>query len=134
MALKVEAMIFCDQVIQDSASNKSTLVGVFDIIWALNFPAQHQRMSLLARITGAAGQKVSASLRIMKPSDHLADLPVQQVELNLYGRANIIFNIEGQPFPEEGEYRYVLLLNDKESGETKILAQKTKQPPSTEVH
>ena len=58
-------VLTCDQVIIDGTSGKKSLIGIFDVIWSHTFPAQHGQMHVYGRISGAPGQKVLTTLRVV---------------------------------------------------------------------
>lgn len=115
---KVEVLLLCDQVIQDARSGKNTLVGVFDRIFARQFPATHPQMNIYAVVSGAPNQKVLTTLRIVGPGGHLADVPGGETQLSGYGRANIVGNLIGIQLPDLGQYRFQVLVNDEIGGES----------------
>ena len=51
----VNAMLICDQAVSDPKSNKVTLHGIFETIWAAGFPLRHEMLSVYIKMTDAAG-------------------------------------------------------------------------------
>lgn len=51
----IQAFLVCDQVIEDSATKKKSLIGLFTHLQAINFPFQHQQMGLYFCLTDAEG-------------------------------------------------------------------------------
>jgi hypothetical protein len=52
---KASGMLVCDSVITEEASKKKTLIGVFEHIYASEFPFVHGSMSLYTKLSDAAG-------------------------------------------------------------------------------
>ena len=50
------AFLLCDQIPIDAATKKKTIVGVFDRIWARQFPAGHGPISLFIRVIDCEGE------------------------------------------------------------------------------
>lgn len=120
MQPKAEAILLCDQVIQDALSGKKTLIGLFRVIFSHNFPATHPRMFVYASIVGAPGQKVIGAWRFVGPKGFLQYTSMGELTLSQEGRAEMVGDLVGIPFPEPGEYRFILMLNDQEAGEATV--------------
>ena len=52
----VKAFLVCDQIIQDAATNKKSLIGVFHDLASTRFPAVHPSLWLYANLTDAHGR------------------------------------------------------------------------------
>ncbi|HWP66894.1 MAG TPA: hypothetical protein VNO26_13365 [Candidatus Limnocylindria bacterium] len=46
----LDALLLCDAASRDAQTGKWTLVGVFDAVWASEFPAIHPRMDVYFRV------------------------------------------------------------------------------------
>ena len=46
----LDALLLCDAAARDAQSGKWTLTGVFDAVWAPQFPAVHQMMDVYFRV------------------------------------------------------------------------------------
>lgn len=123
MQPKIDVLVLCDQVIQDAHTGKNTLVGIFDRLFARQYPATHPVVTVFATVTGAPNQRIMATLRVFSPTAHLADIAMGEITLSTQGRANIIGVIGGMKIPEPGLYRIVALLNDVDAAETKLLVE-----------
>lgn len=51
----LSALLVCDQVIEDKATNKKSIIGAFTHIWAQSFPCSHQKMGVYFCVTDAEG-------------------------------------------------------------------------------
>ena len=120
MPPRAEVVLLCDQVIQDALSGKKSLIGLFTVVFSQNFPTVHPRMFIYASILAAPRQKVIAAWRLVGPRGFLQDLSVGEVTVGLEGRAELIADLVGIPFPEPGDYKFIVMLNDQEAGETSV--------------
>lgn len=61
------AIVICNEVIEDKATNNKTLVSLFNAITVQGLPSQHPRMFIMASFTSGIG-KWPISFRITSPS------------------------------------------------------------------
>ncbi len=52
---RIQAVLIADQVLQEKGSNKWSVIGVFDRIYAHSFPVLHHTMGIYVRLTDAEG-------------------------------------------------------------------------------
>lgn len=123
----VLSIIICDQVIQDVHTGKNTLVGVFDNINAIEFPARHPWLTLFCQLTNGRG-KVPITVRLVDVGDSEKVLGQLQVEATFKEPReirNLRFDIGGIGFRHEGEYRFqIYAYNDFLLGERRIICRK----------
>lgn len=50
------ALMICDQVITETGTNKKSLIGVFNNVFATQFPCRHPRLCIFLSITGGHGK------------------------------------------------------------------------------
>lgn len=99
------ALLVCDLVIQDRATNKRTLVGLFDRLYANQFPCVHPQLSVFVSLTSGHGSypceircrhtESGVQAFSARGTVQMAD-PMQVVEM--------VFNLQGVRFPEPGQY------------------------------
>ena len=109
----VLALLLCDQVIVDAGTNKKSLIGVFENLNALVFPASTS-MAIYAKLTDAQG-KYNFRVRIvhLKNEALLGELEIKDAEFADQLRpAELIINLPGLVFPEAGKYEFQLYAND----------------------
>ncbi len=107
------ALILCDSVIQDKATNKRSLIGLFDRLAASRFPCVHPALSIFVSATSGRGeydaevrcrhQESGAVAFSIKGKLRFQD-PLQVVE--------VTFNVQQPRFESEGEYWLEFLLDD----------------------
>ena len=107
------AFIICDTVIDDKATNKKSLIGLFNNIYASNFPCRHSLINVFLTLTEGYGNyecslicvKDDESQKIVRLSGPLTfDNPLSVVEAK--------FEIRGMVLPEPGMYRFDFLCGD----------------------
>lgn len=49
------AIVICDMVIADQETKKKSLIGLFNSLWANNFPVAHHEIHVFVSLTGGNG-------------------------------------------------------------------------------
>lgn len=113
----LNAMLICDQVVQDEATGKTVLVGIFETVSAYQFPARHGFLCIYAKLTDAQGE-----YRIRLELVRLEDLRViGQGKLRAtfgdrMAPAELIFQVGDLLFQGPGRYEFRLYANDRWMG------------------
>ena len=124
------AFIVCDSVIQDAATQKRTLVGVFDQVAAPNAPLQINSLGLYAKLVEGSGPyEIKVRLVNLKDESPVMEIkaaaqwnkPEEPLELGM--------NFAGIPVSEFGTYEFQLYANDVFVGRALIRADKIQLPP-----
>lgn len=118
----VLAILTCDQVIVDAASQKKTLVGVFDAIWVARFPAI-QGFGFYARLTDLEG-KYKFVIRVIQLDGEKPIGVLESHEISSTDRLGIIemaLNFPPVPFPSPGHYEFQLFANGDFIGRTLLI-------------
>jgi hypothetical protein len=118
----VLAMLLCDQVIVDESSKKKSLIGVFDRLNALNFPAL-LNCAIYAKLADAEG-RYTLRLRVVSLSDESllgeivfgGNVPTQ-LEPSEFG-----VQLMGIPIPAPGKYEFQMYANDVYLGRVTLTA------------
>jgi hypothetical protein len=111
MTLEVQAFLLCDSVMRDAQTGKAIIHGVFDRIWATNFPAVHKSCAAYFRIRiDDVSRDYKLELVVVTPSGLRQPMPeIPLAVANSLAEGNI--NIEGLPLPEAGSYEIELRIN-----------------------
>jgi len=120
------AILLCDQIIVDEISKKKTLVGIFDLIYAKQFPAEHRPLSVYVRLTDAEGQYAFRMDYVQVKTDKLlthAEIPGVSITDRLKAH-ELIMQFPPIKIPEPGEYEFRLWANDCYIGRMKFTALK----------
>ena len=120
------AILLCDQIIVDEISKKKTIVGIFDLIYAEKFPAEHRPLSVYVRLTDAEGQYAFRMDYVQVKNDKLlAQTEIPGVSINDRLKAHeLIMQFPPIKIPEPGEYEFRLWANDRYIGRMKFTALK----------
>ncbi len=120
----LKAILLCDTVITDKASDKHSLIGLFERVYVAKFPAFHFPACLFVEFTGAAGDyKIRVEFFDQTSSKALFNLPLPNL-IKCPDRLKahrLVFRLPPMPFPQEGDYEIRVYANDH------ILCQKTLQ-------
>jgi hypothetical protein len=99
------ALLVCDMVIQDKQSNKRSLIGLFDRLFASNLPCIHPQLSVFVSLTSGRGEydcevacrhQTTGEMTFSAKGKVTFKDPLQVVEL--------VFNLQGVRFIHEGEH------------------------------
>ena len=120
------SVIICDQVITDLITRKNTLVGVFDNINAIQFPARHAWLAIFCQLTNGRG-RVPITVRLVDVGDSdtvLGEFKVEESFKDPREVRNLRLDIGGTVFPHEGEYRFQIYADEEFLGERRIICRK----------
>lgn len=109
----VLALLLCDQVIIDSQTNKKSLIGVFDNINSVAYPAS-VTLALYAKLRDAQGTyDFRVRLVSLKDESVVSDLEIKHVQIpNPLQSTELAFNMMGLQFREPGKYEFQLYSNN----------------------
>ena len=125
------AIVVCDQIIEDKATNKKSLIGIFNNIAAPVFPCRHPQLSVFVSLTEGRG-KYAARLRIVNEETGTAVTDVNgEIQLpDIHAAAELAFNFIGLEFAKPGLYSIEFYCDDALILERRFHAVQVKpQPP-----
>jgi hypothetical protein len=128
------AIILCDQIIEDKATNKKSLIGIFNQIATPSFPCRHPQLAVFVSITEGRSN-YQARLRIVHESTGhaVADIngQIQLPDVNAVAELN--FTLVGLTFPQPGLYSIEFYCDDILVLERRfhLIQAKQPQPPNT---
>lgn len=108
------ALLLCDQVLSDSATEKKTIVGTFDRIWANRFPAIHRNATLFAKLIDCEGEYDIRVEYVQVAGEKVlgtADAKLSSEDRQQYHDFHL--QIQGIRIPEAGEYEFRLWMNNR---------------------
>jgi hypothetical protein len=105
---RVDWAVVCDYALVDGAG-KISLLGIFERLFAANFPAMHPVMYFAAQWVGAPFSTIEVELRIWGPSKEMIGTATQHIELAENGRSGAVIQLSPVPLPAPGEYVFELL-------------------------
>jgi len=119
----VVAVVLCDRIITEAQTNKKTLVGTFDTLWAQQ-PPFLAPVWLYIRLTDAEG-KYRFKVKLVYLD---ADTPIMEAETAEVTAADrlaygeLVIPIPAIPLQKEGTYEFQIFANDVYIGRTTMLA------------
>ncbi len=124
------AFIVCDTVIQDAATQKRTLVGVFDQVASTTAPFSVNSLGLYAKLVEGSGP-YEFRVRLVNLKD---ESPVMEIKVTTKwsdpdGPLDLGFNFAGIPIAEFGIYEFQLYANEVFLGRALLKAAKLQHPP-----
>lgn len=118
----VVAMLLCDSVITEAATNKKTLVGIFDH-WNLVSIPSRVSFWVYARLTDAEGPYIFSFRFVYLDKDlFLAEARTKEVQAtDRLGFCDLVLQVPYLELPEVGRYEVQLYANDVYVGRTTML-------------
>ncbi len=110
---EILSLVVCDQIITDRVTGKQSLIGIFSVIHATNFPVNHPQLSVYTSLTSGHGS-VELMIRIVDSNEVRPPLVQGQGKVEFHSPlavANLALQFHGLVFPEAGQYRVQLLCN-----------------------
>jgi hypothetical protein len=124
------AIVVCDQIIEDKATSKKSLIGIFNNIASGTFPCRHPQLSVFVSLTEGRGN-YDARLRIINEETTTAVTEVNgQIQLpEVATVAELAFNFIGLEFPAPGLYSIEFYCDDSLILERRFHVTQAKPPP-----
>ncbi len=121
------AIILCDAVIEDKATNKKSLFGLFNTIGAAKFPVVHPAASLLVTLTDGRGRTpLAVRLANLESDKELLRMQGEVQFENPNSVVDLVLHIQGLPIPEPGTYVIEVLFEGAIVGSRRFQAIETK--------
>lgn len=107
----VLAMLLCDQVIVEEKTKKKSLIGIFDNLYGINFPAPRD-CAIYVKLADAEGH-YDLNIRIVNLKDEglLGEFNLGADIATRTGPAEFVIQYGGLPFPEPGKFEFQLFAN-----------------------
>jgi len=129
------AMLICDQAVQEGATGKTSLVGIFENVSAHQYPAHCGLFTVYAKLTDAQGE-----YRIRLELISLGDFTVigqKEFRATIADRmvpAELVFQIAGLVFEKPGRYEFRLYANERWVGSKSLYFVQARDPvPSEQI-
>ena len=119
-----------------TGDGKLNVMGIFNDINAVNFPARHSSMHLIAKLgpeLSEYGQKRSFTVILMDPDgNHIMELSgefdVPQGQGGRKPEVNIILDLKDVILPKSGRYQLVLLIDKDQKDELTLYVNQIEAP------
>lgn len=110
----------CENAFLSEGNRNLNLIGIFDTINTMGFPATQPRFAIVANLTADTSTKHKTTLLIKRGDKKLFEL-----NMSFDGvKHQIIQNFLNFPFPEQGNYEVSISLDDTILGSTTITLNK----------
>ncbi len=128
----VLAMILCDAIHQDPATQKCTLLGTFSTINVRKFPAVHRQLCVHVAMTDGHGQ---TRIKLMLSNvDEKKEPLFSQEGMIEFGDPRVVaelnFTVNNLTFHEPGEYRLQVYGNNELLTERRVYVLEMGKPPA----
>ncbi|MCG3147091.1 MAG: hypothetical protein PCFJNLEI_00528 [Verrucomicrobiae bacterium] len=124
------AIVVCDQIIEDKATSKKSLIGIFNNIASPTFPCRHPQLSVFVSLTEGRGT-YQARARIVneETQESVTEVngQIQLPDVNMV--AELVFNFIGLEFPAPGLYSIEFYCDDALILERRFHVMQAKPPP-----
>jgi hypothetical protein len=112
--IKLNYILVCDNAFIAQGSNSLSVIGIFDRIGALKFPAVHPRFVVVTNVSGDPGEyDQNIVIKNRTTSEEVAKLKGKLV-INVIGqKATFLGSFINIVFPTSGEYLIEIYINDK---------------------
>jgi hypothetical protein len=126
----VKAFLIADAVIQDRATGKWSVVGIFDRIFAPQFPCVHPSLAMYVKLSDAVGRyRVRVEFR---DGDDKVVSGFEGIDLEVKDQLQSVdFGIptHGLPLEKPGRYQFQLYFNGEYVTAAPLDVQKLEPPP-----
>ena len=119
---KLNFLHICESAFLTKDSNNLNVIGIFDSINTLGFPATHPRFAIVVNITPDTSGSHAINLTIAKDLKNIFEAKMSYDRAEK--RIQIIQNFVGLAFPEEGVYRVKVGLDGVELGSSELTLKK----------
>jgi hypothetical protein len=119
------ALVLCDQIIREAGSNKVSLIGTFNGIFASTFPCTHPSLWVYIAITEGRGH-VPCKLRMMSldTNNYIFDLPGKIEFGGPTSVGELVFQLQQLRFEQPGVYAIEFWAGDDLLASRKVNVQK----------
>ena len=98
--LHVCALAFADE------TGKQCIIGIFDVIGVLAFPAVHPSLSIATRFRGKPNESIPLKVELLPPTGSTIFTIESDFKLGEEGHSFLQINLQGLQFPKPGLYTF----------------------------
>ena len=131
----VRAILTCDQIIHEAGTNKKSLIGIFEDIHLMKFPATHPRIAVYVNLSDAQGSYVMGLAMLAPDGKEVARVNTPPVKIDTPLRTcEFALQMQNTPFNEPGTYEFQIFANNELLATKSINARKAKLPPGQQIY
>lgn len=117
------AFLVCDQILVDESTKKTTIVGIFDRVWAAQFPTAISPHLFLRVIDCEGDYPVKLEYVQVSNQTILGEGEGRIVSTDRQRYTDLVLHWPVMPFPEPGEYEIRAWINKRFISSVRITAQ-----------
>jgi hypothetical protein len=125
----LNAMLVCDAAIKEAGTGKISLIGIFENLNTVNFPARHPQLAVYVKLTDAAGQY---QLRLeLVQLENATIIGQGEGAVTVHDRmesAELVFELHNLTFNAPGLYSFNLSANGRLVGSKTFSVLQLKRP------
>lgn len=128
------SFLTCDNIHLDPTSQKYTLLGLFSGIQAMKFPMKQPRMFVFIAITDVSTGDHTARLSLALPGE----APIFEGDQTFKSqgplqRLHLVSNLQGLEFQRDGDYGFMLEIDDEPILVTNFSVRQMQLPPGMQL-
>jgi hypothetical protein len=129
----VLAMVLCDHIIREAGSNKFSLIGTFNGLWAPRFPTVHPSMAVYVALSDGRGLvPCCLRMRAMETGKEVFSLKGQVEFRDPAAIAELVFQIQQARFEAPGNYSLEFVASNDLLSTRRLMVQQSPPPrPAT---
>lgn len=131
----VLAVNICDSIIRDETTKKVSLIGLFSVIRATNFPAVHPLLHIYAALTNGHGKYKTGFRFVRIGKDEEKILPELNGELNFANPLQVVeinFSLRNLTLNQPGTYEIQIICDGSIVGQRKFYVMPMKRMLNTD--
>jgi len=126
----LSALLVCDTVIEDKATNKKSIIGAFTNIWSQNFPCAHHHMGVYFCLTNADGAyEIRLRLTNSDSEQLLTEVGLSIKISDILSINDFGINIPLVVFPKPGRFEFQLFANKEFLGRKEFRVSESQVKP-----
>lgn len=114
--IELKTILLADQVIE-AKDGKKSIISIFDRILVRRLPTVHPKVVMFITLFGPANERSEAKIVAQSPTGKTISENELKFSFGSNGKADIIFNWEGFPVEELGNYHFFIETENKKLGE-----------------
>lgn len=108
----VKAILICDQVIHELGTNKKSLIGIFEEIHLVKFPAHYPRIAVYVNLTDAHGKYVLEMRLLSEKGEEVGRGETPEVKIdNPLATCEFALQVQNLVFPTAGQFEFQISAN-----------------------
>ena len=121
------ALVICTDVVEDKMTGNKSFINTFETIKASSLPVMHHKMSLVASLIEGRGEWQIGIMMYSPSGQYLFNFSREIEFIGSMRTSDIVVNLVGIPFVEEGAYTVRVYLGNNEIAHRQFMLQVEEQ-------